>query len=323
MDRLQAMQTFLKIVEMNSFSRAADALGMPRASATITIKNLEAHLKVNLLQRTTRRLSLTPEGAQYYEHCVRILSDIRECEDALVKTGRGPKGLLRVDMPGSIGRLIVAPRIMEFKSRYPDIDLTIGFIDRPMNLAQSTVDCAICSGYLHDTNSRHRPLAEARMLTVASPDYLERYGKPTDLDELQNHTAVYYQSSIAARVVAHNFVIDGAPEEIRMKSSLSLSDIEAYVACGLAGAGLIQAPKFLVQRHLDEARLVEVLPQWKPLPVPISVQYAPDRHLVGRVRVFVEWAAGLFNQCFGASSSECTQTAPSAVHQFNELVPSL
>ncbi|RFU49176.1 LysR family transcriptional regulator [Paraburkholderia sp. DHOC27] len=323
MDRLHAMQTFVKVVEMNSFSRAADALGMPRASATITIKNLEAHLKVNLMQRTTRRLNLTPEGAQYYERCVRILSDIKETEDALASTGRGPQGPLRVDMPGSIGRLIIAPRIMEFKERYPDINLSMRFVDGPLNPAQSAVDCVICSGYRHEPGYVRRSLGEASMLTAASPVYLERNGMPTELDELQRHYAVHYHSSVTDRTVTHTFVIDAAPREVKMQSSLTLSDLEAYVACGLAGAGIIQAPSFLLRRHLAEGRLVEIFPQWKPLPVPVSVQYAPDRHFVGRVRVFVEWAAELFKECCGMHAEPKTERDYSSAHPFNELIASL
>ncbi|MGF6723438.1 LysR family transcriptional regulator for bpeEF and oprC [Paraburkholderia sp. GAS41] len=323
MDRLQAMQTFVKIVEMNSFSRAADVLGMPRASATIIIKNLEAHLKVNLMQRTTRKMNLTPEGAQYYERCVRILSDIKENEDALASTGRGPQGPLRVDMPGSIGRLIIAPRIMEFKERYPDINLSMGFLDRPLNGTQSAVDCVICSGYRHDPGFVRRSLGEAAMLTVASPIYLERNGMPKDLDELRSHYAVHYHSNITDRTIAHNFVIDAVPKEVKMKSSLKLGDLEAYVACGLVGAGIIQAPTFLLQDHLADGRLVEILPQWKPLPVPVSVQYASDRHLVGRVRVFVEWTAQVFKECCGMSAEETSERNYPGVHPFNELLSSL
>ncbi|MGF6767913.1 LysR family transcriptional regulator for bpeEF and oprC [Paraburkholderia sp. GAS199] len=297
MDRLQAMQTFIKIVEMNSFSRAADALGMPRASVTIIIKNLEAHLKVSLMHRTTRRLSLTPEGAQYYERSVRILSDLKECEESLVVTGKGPQGPLRVNMPGSIGRLLVAPRIMEFKERYPDIDMTIDFVDKPMSRSAHAVDCAISSGYFHDPGLMRTILGNADVLTVASPAYISRHGKPEDLHELDGHQAVYYRSISTDRSLAHNFIVDKVPKEVGLKTSLLISDIEAYVTCGLAGAGIIQAPKFLVQNHVDEGLLVEILPQWRPPSVPVSIQYTPDRHLVGRVRVFIEWAAQLFREC--------------------------
>src|ERR1700730_11187766 len=132
MDRLQAMQVFTRVVEADSFSRGADTFDLPRASVTTIIQNLEAHLKVRLLQRTTRRLSLTPDGAAYYERCVRILADVEETEASLQDGSKEPHGKLRIDMPGSLGRLIVIPALREFHTRYPDIDLQLGLSDRPV-----------------------------------------------------------------------------------------------------------------------------------------------------------------------------------------------
>ncbi|MFM0527303.1 MULTISPECIES: LysR family transcriptional regulator [Paraburkholderia] len=294
MDRLQAMQTFVKVVEMNSFSRAADALQIPRPAATTIIKNLEVHLKVRLMQRTTRRLSLTPEGARYYELCVRVLADIHECEHALTKDGNGPQGQLRVNMPGSVGRFIVAPRIMEFKDRYPDIDLVIGFLDRPLSATQETFDCAIRAGGPFDSNFVRRPLSDIQMSTAASPDYLERHGIPATLSDLLNHRAVQYYSNVTGRVAALNFVVEQVPRQLELKGALALCDVEAYVVCGITGAGIIQAPTFLMQSHFNEGRLVEVLPQWKPLPISLSALYPSNRHLAAKVRVFVDWIASIF-----------------------------
>ncbi|TDY22071.1 LysR family transcriptional regulator for bpeEF and oprC [Paraburkholderia sp. BL6665CI2N2] len=323
MDRLQAMQTFIKVVEMNSFSRAADALQLPRASATTIIKNLEAHLKVSLMRRTTRRLNLTPEGAQYYELCVRILSEIQECEDAIANTGNGPRGQLRIDMPGSIGRLIVAPKIMEFRERYPDIDLIIGFVDKPVCTAQDDVDCAIRSGDMHDSSLIRRRLSEVPILTAASPKYVERHGKPTNLSDLQNHFTVHYHSDATSRAAALNFVVEQVPREVEMRRALMLSDIEAYVTCGVTGAGIIQAPRFLIQAHLDSGRLVEVLPQWKPLPISISALYPPNRHLTAKVRVFVEWIAAVFESCPTMRTSEVTAPSSFDISTFNDVASSL
>jgi LysR family transcriptional regulator, regulator for bpeEF and oprC len=297
MDRLQAMQTFIKVVEMNSFSRAADALGIPRASATTTIKSLEAYLNVNLMHRTTRKLDLTPAGAQYYERCVRILSDIHDCEQGLVDTGKGPRGALRVEMPGPIGRLIVAPKLLAFREQYPLIDLMIGLVDCSAYHAQGVTECAIRFGPSHDSELVSKTLGHARMLTVASPDYLERNGRPETLDSLRKHDAVHHFSHATGKVHTHAFVIDQTRTEISMKRSISLNDLEACVNCGLAGAGIIQAPAFLLRQHLAEGRLVELVPQWKPPSTPIVVEYAREQHFAGKVRVFVEWAAQLFRQC--------------------------
>jgi LysR family transcriptional regulator, regulator for bpeEF and oprC len=297
MDRLLAMQVFTKIVEMGSFSRAAEALDLPRASPTTIIKNLEAHLQVRLMQRTTRRLNLTPEGAQYFEHCVQILSEIEEYEDALAKTGKGPRGQLRVDMPGSIGRLIVIPKIMDFREKYPDINLVIGFGDKPVDMVQEGVDCAIRAGDLQDSSFVRRKLAEVQMLTAASPEYLRRHGIPADLDCLQHHHAVHYFSSVTGQVVGLNFVVNRERIDVKLKRALMLSDLEAYVTCGVEGAGIIQGPQYLLQSHFDEGRLIEILPQWKPRPIPVSVLYPNNRHLPTKVRVFVEWVADILENC--------------------------
>jgi LysR family transcriptional regulator, regulator for bpeEF and oprC len=323
MDQLQAMRTFIMVVEANSFSRAAAALQIPRASATTIIKNLEIHLKVRLLHRTTRRLSLTAQGAQYYELCARILSEIRECEDALVETGRGPRGQLHIEMPGSIGRLVVTPRIMEFRSRYPDIDLVIGFAGQPVSAARETLDCFIQSGDFHHSTFIRRPLGEIEMLTAASPAYLERRGEPRSLVSLEAHSAVHYYSNSVGRVVAFNFVVEHVPEEIRMKTSLVLSDIEAYVTCGVTGAGVIQAPRFLLQTYLDDGSLVEILSKWKPLSIPLWALYLPNRQLAAKVRVFVEWLAKIFEEYSGLSLTRSLAGKDFVEHEFNDLASSL
>jgi len=297
MDRLQAMQVFTKIVEMNSFSRAADALGLPHASTTTILKNLEAHLRVRLLQRTTRRLNLTPEGAQYYERCLRILAEIDETEDSLSNTGKGPRGTLRIDMPGSIGRLIVMPRLIEFRERYPDIDLMVGFGDKPVDLVQDGVDCAIRVGELEDSSLVARRLGEFQTLTAASPAYIERHGEPANLDDLRQHLAVQYFSNITGRIKDMNFVVDGTATAVKMRGSLAVNDAEAYVMCGVQGAGIVQAPQFMLLPHLRSGKLVEVLPRWKTRPMPIAAVYPHNRHLAPKVRVFVDWIALIFEKC--------------------------
>jgi LysR family transcriptional regulator for bpeEF and oprC len=297
MDRLQGMQVFTRIVEMNSFSRAADSLNLPHASTTTIMKNLEAHLRVRLIQRTTRRLNLTPEGAEYYERCVRILAEIDETEDSLANTGKGPRGKLRIDMPGSIGRLIVMPQLQEFRERYPDIDLMVGFGDKPVDLVQEGIDCAIRVGALEDSSLVARRLGELQTLTAASPAYIARYGELTNLEDLRQHLAVQYFSSGTGRMNEMSFVVDLQTTSIKMRGTLAVNDGDAYVMCGVKGAGIIQSPRFMLLPHLRSGALVEVLPQSKPLPIPIAVVYPHNRHLAPKVRVFVEWIAMLFDKC--------------------------
>ncbi|CFL29089.1 putative multidrug efflux transcriptional regulator CeoR [Burkholderia pseudomallei] len=297
MDRLQAMQVFTRVVDTNSFTKAAETLGLPRASVTTIIQNLEAFLGVRLMHRTTRRLSLTPDGAAYYERCVRILADVEETEASFQVNNRKPHGKLRVDMPGSIGRLILIPSLCEFHSRYPDIDLQLGLSDRPVDLLQEGVDCVIRVGALQDSSLVARRVGLFEGTTVASPAYLEKYGEPQTIEELAQHKAVNYFSSRTGRTIDWAFLIDGKEVEVKMNGLVSVNDADAYVTCGLEGFGLIQPPLFMVLPHLRNGTLKEVLPGHKPLPMPISVVYPHRRHLSPKVRVFVDWVAEIFERC--------------------------
>ncbi|MGF6639410.1 LysR family transcriptional regulator [Paraburkholderia tuberum] len=297
MDRLQAMQVFTRVVDTNSFTRAAETLDLPRASVTTIIQNLEAFLGTRLMHRTTRRLSLTPDGAAYYERCVRILADVEETEASFQSGNKKPHGKLRIDMPGSIGRLLVIPSLCEFHMRYPDIDLQLGLTDRPVDLLQEGVDCVVRVGALQDSSLVARRIGLFEGVTCASPDYIKRAGVPASLEDLDNHKAVNYFSSRTGRTLDWAFLVNGNEVEVKMKSIVSVNDADAYVTCGLEGFGLIQPARFMVLPHLGSGQLVEVLPDLKPLPMPISAVYPHSRHLSPKVRVFVDWIAELFDRC--------------------------
>lgn len=297
MDRFQAMQVFTQVVDANSFTRAADHLGLPRATVTTIIQNLEALLQVRLLNRTTRRISLTPDGAAYYEHCARILGEVEETESSFRDVARGPKGRLRIDVPSPIGRLILIPRLCEFHERYPEVELVIGMGDRMVDLVREAVDCVIRAGELQDSTLVARRIGTLKMITCAAPDYLERYGVPTCIDDLQQHRAVQYFSSRTGRDFDWDFIVDGQSMPVKMRGSVSVNDSEAYVACGLQGFGMIQPARFMVLPQLESGALVEVLPQLSPSPMPISVAYMQNRHLSPKVRAFVDWVAELFGAC--------------------------
>lgn len=297
MDRLQAMQVFTRVVDSNSFSRAADTLSMPRASVSTIIQNLESFLGVRLLQRTTRRLNLTPDGAAYYERCVRILADIEETETAFHEGNKKPRGRLRIDMPPSIGKLMLLPSLPDFRARYPDIDLVIGMGDKPVDLIQEGVDCVLRVGTLQDSSLVARRIGVFQGVTCASPAYLERHGEPHTLEELQNHMAVNYFSSRTGRVIDMDFMVNEQPTEIKVPSTIAVNDAEAYMSCGVDGYGIIQPARFMALPYLRSGQLKEILPQWKPQPMPISAVYPHNRHLSSKVRVFVEWVAEIFERC--------------------------
>ncbi|WP_233834492.1 LysR family transcriptional regulator [Paraburkholderia sp. ZP32-5] len=312
MDRLQAMQVFTRVVDTNSFTRAAETLDLPRASVTTIIQNLESFLGTRLMHRTTRRLSLTPDGAAYYERCVRILADVEETEASFQSGNKKPHGKLRIDMPGSIGRLIVIPSLCEFHTRYPDIDLQLGLTDRPVDLLQEGVDCVVRVGALQDSSLVARRIGLFEGVTCAAPDYIERAGMPASLEDLDNHKAVNYFSSRTGRTLDWAFMVEGKEVEVKMKSIVSVNDADAYVTCGLEGFGLIQPARFMVLPHLRSGQLVEVLPELKPMPMPISAVYPHSRHLSPKVRVFVDWIAEVFDRCpllsgRGSLDAACTQ----------------
>lgn len=297
MDKLHAMRVFVRVVEANSFSKAADTLGLPRASVSMTIQNLEASLGVRLLQRTTRRLNLTLDGAAYLEGATRILSEIEEIESSFTSARKRPRGRLRVDMPGSIGRLVIIPSIHEFHRKYPDIEVMIGLSDRPIDLVQEGVDCVIRVGVLADSSLVARRIGAMQPVTCASPGYLAEHGEPLSIEDLDRHVAVNYFGSRTGRNVELRFQRDGRMEEVAMKSVIAVNDADAYVTCGLEGLGLLQPGRFMVLPHLRGGALREVLREWRPPRVPISAVYPHNRHLSPKVRVFVDWVAELFEHC--------------------------
>ncbi|MEC5399005.1 LysR family transcriptional regulator [Uliginosibacterium sp. H1] len=313
MDRFQAMQVFTRVVDANSFTAAADSLGLPRTTVTTTIQGLEKRLNVRLLNRTTRRLSLTPDGAAYYDRCVRILADLEDTESSFLDVTRGPRGRLRVDVPPTIGRQILIPYLCEFHTRYPDLELVIGMSDRPVDMVREAVDCVIRVGELQDSSMVARRIGTFQGVTCASPSYIARHGAPKTIEDLQQHKAVHYFSSRTGRNIDWDFVIDGEIVEVKMQGVVSVNDGDAYITCGVKGFGLIQPPRYMVADQLASGELVEVLPQWSPSPMPISAVYLHNRHLSPKVRVFVDWVAELFQQC--PLLSGCTMDA-NAVCEF-------
>lgn len=297
MDRFHAMQVFARVVEANSFTRAADGLGLPRTTVTTTIQNLERHLGVRLLNRTTRRISVTPDGAAYYAHSRRILADVEDAEACFHESAVRPQGKLRIDVPSSIGQLILTPALCEFHERYPDIELILGMGDRPVDLVQEAVDCVIRGGELADSSLVGRRIGSLQFLTCAAPSYLAHHGVPHTLDDLKTHRAVNYFASRTGRNFRLDFVVDDSVHEIDMSGTISVNDWNAHMALALQGFGLIQAARFIALPHVQSGELIEVLPQWRPKVLPVSLLYPQSRQLSPKVRVFSDWVAELFLRC--------------------------
>lgn len=293
MDRFNAMRVFTRIVELGGFAKAADSLQLPRASVTVLIKQLESHLGVQLLQRTTRQVSPTLDGAAYYQRCVQLLTDLEETEAVFSAQRQNPRGVLSVDMPSGIGRLIVIPALPAFTARYPQIELDIGLNDRPVDLIREGVDCVLRGGLALDESLVARPLAMMDQLTLASPGYLERTGIPATLEDLANHQMVEYVSTASGKRFGLEFLIGNAVHPIHLSKRVAVNSSDGYFAACEAGYGLIQAPHYHAMRQLAQGSLVPVLAQ---LPVPkmaLTALYPPHRQLSQRVRVFVDWLVEL------------------------------
>jgi LysR family transcriptional regulator for bpeEF and oprC len=292
MDIVLAMRVFTRVVETNSFTRAAETLDMPRARVTVTVQALEARLKTRLLQRTTRSLNLTPDGAAYYERCLRVLADIDDIESSFLGK-RTPRGRLRVDMPGALGRLVVMPALGEFHERYPEIDLILGLGDKPLDLVQEGIDVVVRIGTLQDSSLVARRIGIYEAVTVASPAYLEKAGTPTTLAELANHRTVNYYWSRTGRIMPLTFEANGEAVEVKMRGAIAVNDAEAYFRSALNAFGIVQGARFLALPYLQSGALIEILSPWKPPPLPISAVYPHNRHLSASVSAFIDWIAEL------------------------------
>lgn len=300
MDRLDTLQLFIRIIELSSFSRAADMLEIPRATATHAIKELEARLGTRLLERTTRHVRPTLEGQAFYERCVHVLGELDDAEASLRHVASNPRGVLRVDMHGTHAARIVLPRINEFKSRYPGIDLVIGSGDRLVDLVREGIDCVIRAGDPRDSSLVARRLALMPQVICASPEYLAYFGVPKHPDELVSHQAVKFFAANGAADYPLELVVDGQIRQFDMSGWMSVNDAENYVICALRGCGIIQLPRFHVEEELQDGRLVEVLAEWASPDLSISAMYPQRRQLSPRVRVFVDWLGHLYEQKFGS-----------------------
>lgn len=291
MDRLQAMHVYCRVVEVHSFSKAAESLEMPPSTVTRIIKELEAFLGVRLLQRTTRHISLTPDGSLYYDHCRKLLAEIEQLESSFARAGR-PRGKLRVDMTSSFARLFVVPAIRDFLAAYPDVEVTLSLGDRTIDLVQEGVDCVIRAGVPQDSTTLvARRIAGFDWVTCASPAYLEMYGEPQSLDDLRHHHAVGFLSNRSGRRAHWSFVIEGEEAAAPIQERITVNDTDTYLACGLEGLGLIRAASYLVIPYLRSGQLRQVLPDLTAPTVPLSIIYPKNRHLSPTVRAFSDWIA--------------------------------
>jgi len=293
MDRFQEMQVFVRVAERCSFSQAADDLRIPRATVSNLIRRLEARIGARLLERTTRQVRLTHEGEAYYRRCVRLLEDLEETENTFRQAA--PKGLLRVNLQGTLARHFVMPVLGEFLDRYPDVVLHVDEDDRLVDLVREGVDCVLRAGVLQDSSLIVRQVARLEQVTVASPGYLARHGVPVSLEDLDRHFAVDYVSSATGRPMFLDFCTDDGVASKPLRARVSVTGADLYTGAALAGLGLVQVPRYRIAQDLDQGRLVQVLASCPPPDMPVSVLYPQNRQLSARVQVFSQWLA----RCLG------------------------
>ncbi|HEU0307017.1 MAG TPA: LysR family transcriptional regulator [Lysobacter sp.] len=289
MDQLDTMRIFSRVAELGSFTEAGSRLGLPKASVSGAVQRLERQLNVRLLQRTTRRVQMTPEGQAFYERCRDLLADVDEMQAMFQQHGAELTGRLRVDMPTGLAKNLM-PRIPEFLRAHPALEIELSSTDRRVDLMREGFDCVIRVGALQDSSLIARPLGYFRMVNCVSPGYLAQYGEPT-FDTLPQHRLVHYVPILGGRSSGFEYV-DTASGETRfmtMPGALTVNESEAYRAACLAGLGIIQVPVPGVRDELARGTLVEVLREHRAESMPVNLLYVNRSHLPRRVRVFMDW----------------------------------
>ncbi len=289
MDRLDQYRAFIQVAEMGSFIKAAHALGIPRASISAAIRKLEASMGARLLHRTTRQVRLTADGVQLLERVRLVLAEAEEIDHMFHASQRKVAGRLSVDMPSRIARRLVAPALPGLLRRYPGLQLALGSTDRTIDLVHEGVDCAVRVGALQDSSLVMRPVGKLALINCASPDYLREHGLPADPDDLaKGHWSIGYASSALGRESPWEYLVSGKEQQLPMPSRVIVNNAESYIACCVAGLGLIQIPRYDVLHLLKSGELVEVMPEFLAPAMPVSLIYPHRRQRSRRLNAFID-----------------------------------
>lgn len=293
MDRIDHLSIFVRIADCGSFTQAAEQLRLPRPALSVAMRQLEARLGTRLLHRTTRQVSLTQDGQALLERARALLGDLEALEQQFLQGGQPIAGRLRVDVPSRIARRLIAPALPDFLARHPDLRIDLGSSDRTLDLVQEGLDCALRVGMLAPSSLVARPLGHLELINCASPRYLSQRGTPTAPLQLDHHLAVDYVPPGSGRGAPWEWTVDGETHARPVPSQVSADNAETYIACALAGLGLIQIPAYDVQDLIKAGRLVEVMPQARPAPMPVHLVYPHRRHPSRRLQAFMTWIEGL------------------------------
>lgn len=292
MDRLDHLRSFLRVAELGSFTAAAEQLGLPKASVSLAVQRLEAEVGVQLLHRTTRRVRLTADGAQFQQRARDLLDDMEDLQ-GMFRRDTQLKGRLRVDMSSGLARQLVIPHLPEFLARHPGLEIELSGTDRRVDLVREGFDCVVRVGPLDDNTLVARPLGVMHIVNCASPAYLAARGMPYSLEDLSHHALVHYVGTLGQRSPGFEYHDGQAYRSVPMRGAITVNSGEAYSAAALAGLGIIQVPRLGARVALAAGTLVEVLPACVAEPMPVTLLYAQRRHLPRRVAAFMDWMAAL------------------------------
>ncbi len=298
MDRFDAMQAFARVVEAGSFTKAAETLHMSKTSVTQLVQQLEARLRVRLLNRTTRKVNVTADGAAYYERVLRVLADVDDAETSLSAASASPRGRLRVDVPSPLARMVLVPALPEFHARHPEIQLDMGVSDRMVDVIGDNVDCVVRGGELSDQSLIARKVGDLQLGVYAAPAYLERAGTPSRPQALEDthHRIVGFLWARTGKAFPYAMHKGGESIKVQGRHLFAFDDGNAYLAAGLAGLGVLWLPDYMAKEHLARGELMPLFKDWRLDPMPLYVAFPPNRHVSVKLRVFIEWIAALMAQ---------------------------
>jgi LysR family transcriptional regulator for bpeEF and oprC len=285
---IEYLNIFIQVVEQGSFTKAADVLQIHRPTVSKAIQQIEHDLGVKLIHRTTRKLSVTAEGDEFYHHARHVLAEVNDMMASFSPT-LPPRGRLRLDVPLALAHAILIPNLRDFRALYPGIEIVLVSSDKKTDLITEGVDCLIRLGALQDSSFVSRRLGDIRMVTCAAPSYLREHGRPETLADLDQHRAVNFFSDHSREVMEWKFIEDGSVVSLRPASSMLVDNSDILLSCGLAGLGIIQATFDALAPHLSSGALEEVLTQYPSVSKPVSVMYPDRRYLSPKVRVFIDW----------------------------------
>lgn len=283
------MSIFKRVAELESFTKAADTLGLPKGSVSTAIQQLEATLGTVLLYRTTRRVQLTHDGNLYYQRCKDLLADMEELDTMFQKGKVKLVGRLRVDLPTRLARDLIVPHLDDFLRQHPNIEIELSCTDRKVDVIREGFDCVLRVGTLSESGLIGKHVMDLPIVNCVSPSYIKRYGTPKTLESLSKHKLIHYAPTLGSKALGFEYLEDGDLKFLPMNGEITVNNSDAYHAACLAGLGIAQMPLVGAAEDLASGRLVEVLPELLAESMPMTILFPQRRNMARRVQVFIEW----------------------------------